>query len=243
MRAHVLGFGSPDLEHGSTVPADPDDAAVLVELEVAEEGVSGADLFGVTVCTPTWLARRVREGGPLHLRHRLVVARFAWQNSCDVVQRMFESEEADTWDDLVLELGRHGAWEFEDYRAEPPAAAPAVVPVRGRVASFELLDLPPGTDVPVDPHDAAVTVDVSVEREEGPDAAVFRLVVCTTGWLDRHVRQNGPLDGMHHLAVDEFDRDVVGDAIRTEFEDPTADTWEQLVIKLDRIGSVKNSTG
>lgn len=115
MRAVVHRFHSPDADLESFVPQDPKDVGLLVQIMAGPQGKEGAESFDVVVCTPRWLARRVQEG-PVIGRHHLIIER--WDDT--VVRRyltdVVESQEAPTWSELAVKIGRIGKWEFEDYR-------------------------------------------------------------------------------------------------------------------------------
>jgi len=72
--------------------------------------------FDVVVCTPRWLDRWIREDGPLIGRHHLIVERWDAARIRLYLTEAVESEEAPTWPELGVKIGRIGKWEFEDYR-------------------------------------------------------------------------------------------------------------------------------
>jgi hypothetical protein len=76
----------------------------------------GEESFGVTVCSPQWLAAKIEREGPLILRHYIVASEFSWPTIEAVVERVFASIVADTWDEIAHEVARIGHWEFEDYQ-------------------------------------------------------------------------------------------------------------------------------
>ena len=83
---------------------------------VGPVGKPGEESFDVVVCTPRWLDRRVREGSPLIGRHHLVIERWDAARVRLYLTRAVESEEAPTWPELAIKIGRIGKWEFDDYR-------------------------------------------------------------------------------------------------------------------------------
>jgi Immunity protein 8 len=70
----------------------------------------------VVVCTSCWLDGRVREHGPLVGRHHLVVEKVRLARVKLYLTDDEESQEADTWPDPAVKVGRVGKWEFEDYQ-------------------------------------------------------------------------------------------------------------------------------
>ncbi len=116
MRAAVRRFHSPDADLDTYVPDDPEDAGALVQIMAGPEGKPGEESFDVVVCTPRWLDRWVREDGPLIGRHHLVVERWDWARIRLYLTDAVESEEAPTWPELGVRIGRIGKCEFDDYR-------------------------------------------------------------------------------------------------------------------------------
>jgi hypothetical protein len=80
------------------------------------EGKQGEESFDVVVCTPRWLARRVRDEGAIIGRHHLIVERWDAARVRRCLTDAAESQEAQTWPELAAKIGRIGKWEFEDYR-------------------------------------------------------------------------------------------------------------------------------
>jgi hypothetical protein len=117
MRATVRRFHSPDaLDLDSFVPNDPGDVAILIQAMVGPADEPGEESFDVVVCTPRWIERLVREGGPLLGRHNLIVEKFDSSEVREHLTRLIEAETAPTWEELATRIGRIGMWEFEDYR-------------------------------------------------------------------------------------------------------------------------------
>jgi Immunity protein 8 len=116
VRAGVRRFHSPDAELDFYVPEDSEDVGLLVQMMVGPAGKPGEESFDVLVCTPRWLDRRVREGGPLIGCHHLVIERWDAARIRHYLTDAVESEEAPTWPELAIKISRIGKWEFEDYR-------------------------------------------------------------------------------------------------------------------------------
>lgn len=116
MRAAVKWFHSPDQDLEVFVPEDPGDAGALVQIFAGPQGTQSEESFDVVVCTPRFLNRRVQQSGPLVGRHYLIVEGWDWPMIRAYLTQAVESEEAPTWEDLGIKLGRIGKWEFEDYQ-------------------------------------------------------------------------------------------------------------------------------
>jgi hypothetical protein len=117
MRANVLSIWSPDVDVAAYRPQDPSDDGFLLTIYAGPSDGPGHESFDLTVCTPSWLARRVREvGRPLVGRHYLIVESMDIEVVLAFLRKQVESIEAPTWSEVAAKVGRLGHWEFEDYR-------------------------------------------------------------------------------------------------------------------------------
>jgi hypothetical protein len=128
MKSKIKAFDSPDLRNlrelepynpeSGVVDVTKSDFGVLIEVFVgpADDALRsfGKEMFQVMVCSPDWLARRVREG-PLIGRHHLFVEKWDWVSIQETLRSLFEIEGA-TWPEIAQQLARIGGWEFEDYK-------------------------------------------------------------------------------------------------------------------------------
>ena|SRR5436190_20648510 len=114
MRAIVRRFHSPDLRPATKV--DVEDFAILMQMMVGPKDAEGEESFDVLVCSPQWVARRVREAGPLVGRHHLIVESFDLDFISKYLRNEIESLDEPTWERLANKIGRIGKWEFEDYQ-------------------------------------------------------------------------------------------------------------------------------
>jgi hypothetical protein len=120
MKAAIRYLHSPDVDDlESYQPGDPENFGLLVQVMAGPADGPGEESFDVMVCTPGWLAERVRSGGPLIGRHYLIVDTYDFATIETVLANAVESEEAPTWNELGERLGRIGKWEFEDYQPSP----------------------------------------------------------------------------------------------------------------------------
>jgi len=117
MRAKVLSIGSSDFDVATYRPQDPSDDGFPLRIYVGPSDGPGNESFDLTVCTPLWLARRVRDvGRPLVGRHYLIVEAMDIEAVLTFLRKQVESVEAPTWSEVAAKVGRLGRWEFEDYR-------------------------------------------------------------------------------------------------------------------------------
>lgn len=92
------------------------------------------------------------------------------------------------------------------------------------------------TYVPDDPEDVGVLVQIMAGSKGKPGEELFDVVVCTPRWLDRRIREDGPLVGRHYLIVERWDlarvRLYLTDAVGSE----EGATWRELALRIGRIG-------
>jgi hypothetical protein len=111
---HIHSLDVPDLATWSPPGAD---FAIGVRLLVGPHGAEGEESFDLTVCSPGWLAGRVREELIYDARHHLVVENFDYPLLKTYLERRVEACRGSTWNEVAQQLARLGYWEFEDYRA------------------------------------------------------------------------------------------------------------------------------
>jgi hypothetical protein len=111
---------SLDLEPDpSTLPDDPAEFSLLARMIVGPPDTPGEESFDVTVCSPEWLAKALRQvGGIYNARHHLVVNfdEFDQRALRGWLSARVQEVESDTWAEIGERLGRLGYWEFEDHR-------------------------------------------------------------------------------------------------------------------------------
>jgi hypothetical protein len=117
VRAEVRRFHSPDIADLAThVPPDPTCFVLLLQVIVGPNGAAGEESFDVEVCTPKWLSERLRKEAVVMGRHHLIVANYDWTRISAFIRKWVASCEGGTWEQVALQVGRLGHWEFEDYR-------------------------------------------------------------------------------------------------------------------------------
>jgi hypothetical protein len=94
------------------LPADVDDCAVAIEVEIGPSGVTGGDLFHFEVVTPQALLRR---GGSQWGRGMLIVQSFSWEAVDRALSKLVLHATAETWTEAAAQLNREMHWEFDGY--------------------------------------------------------------------------------------------------------------------------------
>lgn len=117
MRAVIKSFeGLGREEPDGYVSADPENDAFTLRMLIGSPDTPGMESFDVTVCTPGWLGREVRDHGPQIGRHYLIVDFLDLAKAQSFLRRRVEQLMAPTWQELAEKIARIGYWEFEDYQ-------------------------------------------------------------------------------------------------------------------------------
>ena len=89
---------------------------------------------------------------------------------------------------------------------------------------------------PEDPASFRILVQLFI----GPDGAEgfesFDVVVCTPDWIKQNVARDEILLGRHHAIVQEYDYGRLIQRIEKYLLHCTGDTWEEIAIKVGRLG-------
>lgn len=117
---------SADLNPSHFKPDHAEDFICTFGLKIGPAGSDGAELFFVTVSTPTRLARLCEKDGYVWGRNHLVVPYFNLEKICSILNKFVDNCSGPTWEEISLKLARLGAWEFEDYHdpSTPTTSAP-----------------------------------------------------------------------------------------------------------------------
>jgi hypothetical protein len=123
MRLYAKSVSSPDaFGFPNWTPDDPKDVAILVEVEIGEEGQQGADLFQVMLATPRGLERIAIQRSSVVISDRalVVMKEVSAGTFVEWLSSTLEKCAADTWVSSVERLQRYFLWEYEDYQPEQP---------------------------------------------------------------------------------------------------------------------------
>ncbi len=110
----VKSIMSADLARPA-LPADVEDCAVAIEVEIGLRDGEGGDLFQFEVVTPTALARR---GAATWGRGLLILPSFSWEVVDRFLSKLVLHASADTWAEVALQLNRELDWEFDGYQRD-----------------------------------------------------------------------------------------------------------------------------
>ena len=119
IRLEIRSIGSPDVELHSWEPTTNAEVYFLVEMEIGEAGVDGADLFQVVVATPEALRAKSKIGmNTIRDRSTLVVSNYDWQEIEKSLETIVLKCESENWATSTLSLQRYFKWEYEDYKMD-----------------------------------------------------------------------------------------------------------------------------
>jgi hypothetical protein len=89
---------------------------------------------------------------------------------------------------------------------------------------------------PEDPENVGILIQIIAGPADGPGEESFDVVVCTPRWLERWVRESGPVVGRHHLIVERFAATTIAHYLLTAVEAEEAPTWRELASRIGRLG-------
>jgi len=119
IQLEIRSIGSPDVEFYSWEPTTNADIYFLVEMEIGEAGVEGADLFQVIVATPEALRAKSKVGtNVIRERSTLIVSNYDWLEISKSLENIVRKCESETWAISTFNLQRYFKWEYEDYNME-----------------------------------------------------------------------------------------------------------------------------
>lgn len=114
MKARIKRIICADIENlDSWRPADPDDVAIPIEMEIGPDDDDGADLFQALVANKTGF-RRYRQAvpGPVACP-RLFVLRFDWPAVKQRIESIVEECSGPDWPSIVRQWRTYFLWEYD----------------------------------------------------------------------------------------------------------------------------------
>ncbi len=121
MRAELKRLHSPDVDDlRPFAPASPEHFSVLVQALIGPSGEDSSESFDIVVCSPAAI-REEAENGPVIGLHRIVMARFDYNDLEGTIRTFCDQCEGSTWQEVAQQLGRLGRWEFENYTRDSSA--------------------------------------------------------------------------------------------------------------------------
>lgn len=115
MRAVIRSLASVDVDDLDVWAPESESWALGLQLLAGPDDGPGEESFDLTVCSPAWLAERVRRDGVYDGCHHLVADGFDWPMLRAYIERRVQQCRGATWRDVAMQLARLGYWEFEDY--------------------------------------------------------------------------------------------------------------------------------
>ncbi len=103
---------SVDLDYGK-LPLNAENCEVHCQADIGPKGKEGADIFFLTVVTPTHLAKR---SGYVWGKGYLIVESFSWQTVEMAIEKLLSHCSGADWVEVAGKLNRVLGWEFENYQ-------------------------------------------------------------------------------------------------------------------------------
>lgn len=120
MRALVHSASSPDIGPDPLSryePEVPDLFSVYLQFEIGPSDGDGAEVFGLTVCSPRWLLEHERPKGFEFVQATLVMDKWDASLVERAVSDLCVRAPGADWTSTALSLSRFLRWEFADYDA------------------------------------------------------------------------------------------------------------------------------
>jgi hypothetical protein len=120
MQANLKRLHSSDVrDFKSFQPEMADDFGFLLQAMIGPTGAYGEESFDFQVCTPKWLERHHGKSAIVAGRHYLLVFEYNFQRLSDFISAFCTACAGGIWQEIAVQLGRLGKWEFEDYQPTP----------------------------------------------------------------------------------------------------------------------------
>src|SRR6266404_4831863 len=111
MRARIKSIISPDVpDLERWIPAEPNFFGFALEVGVGPADQKGAEVFQITVCTPSWFERKMSGNEVVSGEHTLFMPRYSYRALVNLLERRCHRCEGPTWKDIANELRLLGHW-------------------------------------------------------------------------------------------------------------------------------------
>ncbi len=96
-------------------PIDPDLFQLPVEMLIGPRDAPGEEIFQITICSPQWLVKFIKDGDIVAARGYIIAAHYDFQKIRAFLELYVSRCEGQTWQDLAQQISCLGFWEFEQY--------------------------------------------------------------------------------------------------------------------------------
>jgi len=107
----LLSFDMPDTDLATWAPDG--EFGILVTAFIGTSDSEASDAFEFTLCTPNWFADQMRGHLIKSGEHIMFMTRYDHAALVAYVNELIRTCDADTWEELGLQLCHLGQWEFE----------------------------------------------------------------------------------------------------------------------------------
>ncbi|MCU1731804.1 MULTISPECIES: immunity 8 family protein [unclassified Pseudomonas] len=115
MRAVIKGISNDVFDVETYCPENVGNFSLSLRIRVGLDCTQGADDFELFVCTPKWLEETVWEAR--WGRGLLIVQKYNFSTINGLIHEYVSRCEGDSWETIVVQLGKVFSWEFDDYQA------------------------------------------------------------------------------------------------------------------------------
>lgn len=117
MKPYPYGISSldlPDLE----LPPDPENCEIEIDVEIGRAPKEGGDIgfanatdrYVFTICTLKAVEDYIRTIGYFAVPNPIVLEKFSWESARLALEKLCDSIEEDSWDDISAQLAQYGRW-------------------------------------------------------------------------------------------------------------------------------------
>ncbi|MBK5529030.1 immunity 8 family protein [Pseudomonas sp. TH08] len=115
MRAVIKGISSDVFDVETYIPESVEKFFLSLRIRIGLDCAHGADDFELFICTPRWLEDTMWE--PRWGRGLLIVREYDFSTIKGFIHECVSRCEGDTWEAIVVELGKVFFWEFDNYKS------------------------------------------------------------------------------------------------------------------------------
>ncbi|WP_409316812.1 immunity 8 family protein [Pseudomonas sp. KCJK9016] len=115
MHAVIKSISNDFFDVETYVPESVDNFSLSLRIRIGLDSTQGADDFELFICTPKWLEETMWE--PRWGRGLLIVREYDFSTINGLIHEYVSRCEGDSWETIVIKLGKIFAWEFDDYQS------------------------------------------------------------------------------------------------------------------------------
>jgi hypothetical protein len=111
----IKAISSPDVYSINDYQPTSEEFSIFLQVVIGDDR-PGGDVFGLTVLSPSFVAKQAQEGGDFFGRGYLIMSKFDHNRVRTIIADLCKKSAAETWDEVAEKLNRVMSWEFEEYK-------------------------------------------------------------------------------------------------------------------------------